>query len=555
MGLATTSLRPHVAPRRHKNIVVCSDGTGNSAIKGRGTNVFKLFEAVDLNGHKTDPDLDAQLAIYDDGVGTESFKPLKLFGGALGWGLSKNVKQLYKELARIYDPGDRIFLFGFSRGAFTVRTLAGMIHHCGMLDATNLSSNGDLDDAVHDTYAAYRAGYDSVITSIVGSVLRWPDRKKAVERLHSDRTRHFHPDTHVNFIGVWDTVDAVGLPLTAMSSFFNRVIYQFKFNTQDLGDQETYACHALAIDDARVSFKPVLWCENNDADHARIDQVWFAGAHSNVGGGYPKQGMSLVALDWMLQQAARFGLRLQDADRALIRGHATVDDKLYDPRAGLGLFYRWAPRRIASLCYDNHVTCKVHLSVMERLAHGTDDYAPGNLPLNAKVVITPTGKDEDDVFAKDRAEAVQQVLDAARVEGRHLLQEGQASISMAHASYWLLIGSTLACLFAAVGVTLESEAPFPTLSVVLKSLWEVIANMITLDLGALYATFKAALSGPWRVVLLFAVAGFGTAWALANIADRTMMRTFSRFWHRYQRDLRMALKRTRELHSRGMGRP
>src|SRR5690242_18764854 len=102
----TLSLVTDAAPCAHKNIIVCSDGTGNSAIKGRGTNVFKLFEAVDLNGHRTAPELDAQIAIYDDGVGTESFKPLRLLGGAAGWGLSRNVKELYKELARVYDPGD-----------------------------------------------------------------------------------------------------------------------------------------------------------------------------------------------------------------------------------------------------------------------------------------------------------------------------------------------------------------------------------------------------------------------------------------------------------------
>lgn len=121
-----------------KNIVICSDGTGNTAIKGRGTNVFKLFEAIDLNGHKTQPELTPQVALYDDGVGTENFKPLKIFTGATGYGLSRNVKQLYKELVRIYDPGDRIFLFGFSRGAFTVRTLVGVIAACSILDVKKL---------------------------------------------------------------------------------------------------------------------------------------------------------------------------------------------------------------------------------------------------------------------------------------------------------------------------------------------------------------------------------------------------------------------------------
>ena len=117
-----------------KNIVICSDGAGNTAIKGRGTNVFKLYEAVDLEGHKTNQALTRQIAFYDDGVGTGRLRLWRLLSGALGWGLSRNVRQLYADLARTYDPGDRIFLFGFSRGAFTVRTVAGFIATCGIVD-------------------------------------------------------------------------------------------------------------------------------------------------------------------------------------------------------------------------------------------------------------------------------------------------------------------------------------------------------------------------------------------------------------------------------------
>src|SRR6266850_973433 len=201
----------------NKNIVICSDGTGNTTIKGRGTNVFKMFESIDLNGHRFDPELDPQVAIYDDGVGTEDFKPLKILGGVTGWGLSRNVKQLYKELCRIYDPGDRIFLFGFSRGAFTVRTLAGIITKCGMIDT---------------------------------------------------------------------------------------VIYPFKFPNQRLSEHVKHAYHALAIDDERHSFHPLLWDQSipSENKNQKIEQIWFAGAHSNVGGGYPKQGMSLVPLDWLMEK-------------------------------------------------------------------------------------------------------------------------------------------------------------------------------------------------------------------------------------------------------------
>src|SRR3984893_4171630 len=137
-----------------KNIIICSDGTGNTAIKNRGTNVFKMFEAIDLNGHRTNPALDPQVVFYDDGVGTETFLPLKLLGGAFGFGLAKNVRNLYMDLVRGYDPGDatppadRIYLFGFSRGAFTVRTLAGLISKCGILDRHQLRSTDALRSAV-----------------------------------------------------------------------------------------------------------------------------------------------------------------------------------------------------------------------------------------------------------------------------------------------------------------------------------------------------------------------------------------------------------------------
>ena len=149
-----------------KNIVICSDGTGNSAIKGRGTNVFKAFESIDLNGHRTQPELIPQVALYDDGVGTEDFKPLKIFAGATGYGLSRNVKQLYKELVRIYDPGDRIFLFGFSRGAFTVRTLIGLIAACGILNVDTLHRARDLESAVNKTYKVYRKSYRTALAKL-----------------------------------------------------------------------------------------------------------------------------------------------------------------------------------------------------------------------------------------------------------------------------------------------------------------------------------------------------------------------------------------------------
>jgi hypothetical protein len=146
---------------------------------------------------------------------------------------------------------------------------------------------------------------------------------------------------------------------------------------------------------------PLLWEYADPEDAKRIEQVWFAGAHSNVGGGYPKQGMSLVALDWMIRKAAESGLRVLCSDHTLYREHANVDDKLYNPRAGLGIFYRWKPRDVATMCKENNVPPAIHLSVLERVAHGTEDYTPGNLASDATVVITPTGDPEKDQSASE----------------------------------------------------------------------------------------------------------------------------------------------------------
>ena len=163
--------------RMPKNIIICSDGTGNTAIKNRGTNVFKLFEAIDLNGHRIDPLLDPQVAFYDDGVGTETFLPLKLLGGAFGFGLAKNVRNLYMDLVRVYDPGDtntpadRIYLFGFSRGAFTVRTLAGLIAKCGVLDRDKLGTTDALRKAVRKAYSTYRRSYRTWLGGVVNGIL------------------------------------------------------------------------------------------------------------------------------------------------------------------------------------------------------------------------------------------------------------------------------------------------------------------------------------------------------------------------------------------------
>jgi uncharacterized protein (DUF2235 family) len=505
-----------------KHIVICSDGTGNTAIKGRGTNVFKLFEAVDVIGHKEDPirpkglggffrtDSQAeikkipQITFYDDGVGTEGFILLKVLGGMAGWGLGRNVKELYTALARVYEPGDKLFLFGFSRGAFTVRTLAGMIAHCGIVDVlrSEFRVKAALDRAIKKIYREYRKRYRTVL----GKLIWGEGSDKSFQFSHAHRVSHpeFAPDgrIEIEFIGVWDTVDAVGLPFH-LSGFINNVFWRFKFPDPHLNKQVKHACHALAIDDERHSFEPVLWDEENEKP-GRIEQVWFAGAHSNVGGGYPRQGMSLVSLDWIMRKAEDCGLRFLPEVRALYRALQNVDDKLYDPRAGLGIFYRWKPRDIQQLCRQHHLQSRLHMSAIERIAHSTEGYAPGNIPPDCDIVETAGGNS-----APAKSRAVQPVLrtsHATRV-GRAdlpLLDELSIALKLGRASYYLFLVTVVAGLVIA-GLHVA----------------KVVGCDIRLWLGVL--------------------AGLLGAGVLAYWTDARFSRVCSEFWHKAQQDLKKVL--------------
>ncbi|MPZ19468.1 MAG: hypothetical protein GEV06_16350 [Luteitalea sp.] len=515
-----------------KNIVVCSDGTGNTAIKGRGTNVFKLYEAVDLNGHRVDPGLRPQVAFYDDGVGTENFKPIKIIAGMSGYGLSRNVKQLYKELVRIYDPGDQIFIFGFSRGAFTVRTLAGLIATCGILDTSKTPTTRDLHRAVARAYRLYRYRYRTSLAR----VLFGPPDDKRLEAFK--KACCLGDEARIRFVGVWDTVDAVGLPFH-LSDILNTVVYRYKFPDYRLSPLVDRACHALALDDGRHSFNPLLWDETQEAN-GRITQVWFAGAHSNVGGGYPKQGLSLVALDWMMTEAERAGLRFNVEEREAYSQHANADDKLYDPRAGLGIFYRWKPRDTHAICQANGVAPKVHVTALERIAHGTDDYAPGNVPTGASLVFTSSLRSEADAFRGARTTALQEVVQLRYAEP--LLSGVRRAVFVGRLSYYLyLVTCTLVLIAAAGGNSLPALLDPGTL---FANLGRLIAGLVTSPLQTAIDIVRVLLSNLRLAAWLSA--GLIAAYVMSLIADRTMSAKFSCFWFALQRDLRAALKQVRQ---------
>lgn len=260
-----------------KNIVICCDGTWNRPDAEHPTNVVRLARNL-LNDFRT------QVVYYDSGVGTGG--PLDaVVGGATGRGVKENIGEAYRFVLHNYQPGDRLFLFGFSRGAFTVRSLGGLIYKCGILSDTG-------DGAIARALALYKTGDH-------------PDKARMAA------FRHKHAIAReVHCIGVWDTVGALGVPAGWVPKRLSE--YANGFHDTTLNPLVRYAFQALALDERREAFEPAPWQQSGRADAGqRLEQVWFAGAHADVGGGYAETGLSDIALDWMQRRAAIAGLHFK----------------------------------------------------------------------------------------------------------------------------------------------------------------------------------------------------------------------------------------------------
>ena len=399
----------------YKNIILFSDGTGNSSGKLFRTNVWRVYQTVDLTDPQvpTDP---RQFAFYDNGVGTSSFKPLAALGGALGAGLARNVQDLYAFVCRTYEPGDKIYGFGFSRGAFTIRVLVGL-----MMDQGLVPYDGNEADLARNVAAAYREyrkkckqtfGLVGPLRALRDLFINARDRLYR-KRLYRDIEKIGAPlsqaPLEIEFLGLWDTVDAYGLPVDELTRAIDRFIWPLTMRDLNLNPRVKRARHALSLDDERNTFHPRLWNEEpqdghpevgvpggnratKHIDEERISQVWFAGVHSNVGGGYPDDSLSHVSLEWIMSEAnkprldngklvpgIRFSQKSWDALRAL----GDENGPIYDSRHGLAGYYRYNPRRIEKLTSTKEVTvkrCKVHQSVLRRIKIGQDGYAPFVLP-------------------------------------------------------------------------------------------------------------------------------------------------------------------------------
>ncbi len=388
--------------RPPKRIVLCSDGTGNKGGTGRDTNVWRLFTYLDLNS--TDPQ---QVAFYDDGIGTQDFKLLKALGGAFGYGLSRNIRQLYEALVRNYQPGDKIYIFGFSRGAYTARVLAALICKCGVVKVEPGMSDQELGKLTREAMRHMRDSYDLPILTgwlrIIYSKLRNRHADADAFRGAATHDNGYDPDGTgklVHFLGVWDTVSAIGTPLFGLTTLINTFFYRIDFPDLAVHHRVNKARQALAIDDERATFHPMLWDESltetnmnelnrtrDKADHISspdIQQIWFPGVHSNVGGGYPKQGLAYASLVWMMKVS---GLKYRQGVSAEAESLINPTDKLYDSRSGAAAYYRYRPRDIAAYAADNtNGKTQIDTTVIERIFRSVDAYAPGNVPFDAEVV-------------------------------------------------------------------------------------------------------------------------------------------------------------------------
>ena len=347
-----------------KRLVLCFDGTWNTPDqRDRGgvptaSNVTKFAMTV----RPADAEGTAQRVYYHTGLGTGRGLD-RILGGAFGFGISRNIKDGFGFLAREFEQGDEIYLVGFSRGAYTARSLAGLIRSSGIL----------LPAHRHRVEAAYR-------------LYRRRDKDShpaAQESVLFRRTFSRQPDARIRFIGVWDTVGALGIP----SRFLLLPALLFRqFHDVNLSSYVDRAYQVLAIDEERRPLRPTLWTQQPHAVGQVLEQVWCAGVHANVGGGYEDSGLSDVALGWMLDRAESSGLAL---DRGAIDPPLSPDAMgvLRESRLGVYRLERPYLRPIAASARSSaraggaqpFVTFEsVHRSVGDRIRADLD-YRPRNV--------------------------------------------------------------------------------------------------------------------------------------------------------------------------------
>jgi uncharacterized protein (DUF2235 family) len=367
-----------------KNIIFCADGTWNKAgdeidsDSDAPSNVFKLFTHLagkhvskinhsEITGRVTEYEKSLivdtatlQIAKYINGVGNSSLKINKILGGAFGFGLIERIARGYTFISRNYVQGDKIFIVGFSRGAYTARALAGLIANKGLLAKKfNQGEEESYDMAVRAWYS-YRAGitqtnYQSrlqnlftAFTSIKNYVLQ-----------NTIQESDFIKDINIEAVAVWDTVGALGIPDFEFDDNRAEIRDGFAFADNALNPKVKRGFHAIAIDEMRLLFRPTLWDKRDG-----IQQYLFAGAHADVGGGYKEAGLSDIALRWMIDLLGdvKVGVKFADTVQNIKGDIAAIAHKEWAALAGVT--GELGARQFKTLVQNG--TLHVHQSVVER---------------------------------------------------------------------------------------------------------------------------------------------------------------------------------------------
>lgn len=491
-----------MADEASKNIILLSDGTGNSSKATTPTNVWRLYKALDLQ-------TDDQIAFYDDGVGTSGFRIFKMIGGAFGWGLKKNVLQLYRSLCEHYTEGARIYIFGFSRGSYTARILAHLIVSCGIIDTCGvihkrglfglkggvsgaiksllgttpeplpIAQCAGLNYAVKMAMRSYRHEYWKNASLFLRTVhrlfspIRLALRGKTMDAEQFEQAYSYNIPQPVDFIGVWDTVDAVGMPVDELCDLLNNFVYPYKFLDQNLSPRVKQARHALAIDDERQTFHPVLW--NESGTNGRVVQTWFAGMHSNVGGSYADDDLSHIPLIWMIRHAKEQGLRFIDSMVESYGKRADAIGKMYDSRAGFATYYRYKPRFIDDLCHDGEnlidTSPIIHESVFNRIATKKLGYNPLVIPGDYKIETA-------DGVRKKPSEGPFPETDTERQNRAVLLDRVRSHILWRRVTYLLLLGLSAGLALLPFMVDRDSAIPSSGISGMISHLLEALFRLV-----------------------------------------------------------------------------
>lgn len=352
-----------------KSIIICCDGTWNSADQDRKgeptpTNVVRLAYRVAKRSSNGEP----QVLYYDQGVGTGNWLD-RFTGGAFGRGLDGNVFECYRFLIANYEANDRLYFFGFSRGAFTARSLAGLIRNSGILKR----------DSVRQYLNAL-------------NLYRDPDINPSSAQAADFRVKHsVIQNVPIHLIGVFDTVGSLGIPVRGLR-WMTRKRYQF--HDTKLSRLVKHAFHALAIDERRAPFEPTLFWKDPGNKDQKVEQVWFPGVHSDVGGGYKERDISDLTLDWMLKAVKDAGLALEpnafDDLNGKARGTLHNSKKgMYGVTPGIDRQIGLCPKDLDDPKSDlvDDPTQSLHESVLQRWKDD-DSYRPKSL----KEYFERTGK-------------------------------------------------------------------------------------------------------------------------------------------------------------------